>query len=252
MARIALITPTGARPKQMEFCAQFMKQQTYDGEVIWVIVDDAEPTTTDHVKHDFRAGWQICKIYPKPSWSIGENTQGRNIMTGINYLQGFVDFKEIPAIFIIEDDDYYKPIYLAEMMRRWNPDAYDIMGESQTIYYNVAVRGWLRNKNDPWSSLFQTCFHPRIIPVVEHFQHKQFIDMSLFSAIDPSRRRLFRADDLAIGIKGQAGRKGIGGGHSKMIGCYEHDPEGLILKKFIGDDAKYYLHGSDNSDIPNA
>jgi len=47
---IALITPTGARPKQIRLCAEWMKRQTYNGSVLWIVVDDAIPITVDLIQ----------------------------------------------------------------------------------------------------------------------------------------------------------------------------------------------------------
>ena len=46
---IALITPTGARERQIQLCAQWMKQQTYTGDVTWIIVDEAIPVTDNFI-----------------------------------------------------------------------------------------------------------------------------------------------------------------------------------------------------------
>lgn len=242
---IALITPTGGRPWQTALCAEFMRRQTYAGPVLWAVVDDCLPRTTDCIAADFRTGWQVLKVYPDHVWQAGENTQGRNLLAAIEALRGACDYAALEAVFIIEDDDYYKPCYLDEMLRRWDAARMDVLGERCTLYYNVAVRGWLRNKNDPWSSLFQTCFHPRASPAFEALHYKQFIDLHFWKCIDPERRSLFLGNDLAIGIKGQAGRAGIGGGHARMMACYEPDPQLTKLTQLLGDDTSYYYECCD-------
>lgn len=82
-----------------------MKEQTYTGTVIWMIVDDGDPVTTDFITDDFREGWTIQKIYPKPVWQKGQNTQGRNLAAGIREIKKL----DPELIFIVEDDDYYSP-----------------------------------------------------------------------------------------------------------------------------------------------
>lgn len=42
---IVLITPTGARKNQFELCMRWMLRQTYQGNVVWIIVDDPVPVT---------------------------------------------------------------------------------------------------------------------------------------------------------------------------------------------------------------
>jgi hypothetical protein len=135
---IVLITPTGGRPDQISICSHLMHKQTYQGKVVWIIVDDCIPQTTDFINVDFRENWTIIKIYPIPSWSSGQNTQARNILVGINTLLASYPKEEIEAIFIIEDDDYYKPVYLQRMTEQLK--GFDIAGEINTIYYNVVHR----------------------------------------------------------------------------------------------------------------
>lgn len=232
---IVLITPTGARPRQIKLCAEYMHRQTYKGQVIWIVVDDAVPSTTSFIRDDFRTGWQIININPHPSWQHGQNTQGRNIRAGIEAIRRVCNIQEVEAVFIIEDDDYYKPQYIEVMVDKLR--GYDIAGEMLTVYYNVTLHCWLRNANRRWSSLFQTAFHPRIIPVLEQLYAEKFIDCVLFQAL--TNKNLFEAGDLAIGIKGQRGRDGIGAGH-RPLPHYEPDPSGMMLFAFIGNDAKNY------------
>ena len=241
---IALITPTGARPAQIELCAKFMQAQTYAEPVLWIIVDDAEPVTTDFIKHNFKLNWTILKVYPAPPWRAGQNTQGRNIMAGLNALRAAYDLAKIKAIYIIEDDDYYSPPYLHEMRQRL--EGYDIAGELYTVYYNVTLRCWLRNHNIYWSSLFQTAFTVNAIPALERVITKKFIDCHFFPAV--TRKNMFFGHDYAVGIKGQQGRCGIGMGH-KPLASYINDPLGLELYKLIGDDVKHYIHDWDYSNV---
>jgi len=227
---IVLITPTGARPEQFEICAGLMKAQDYKDKVLWIIVDDAEPITTDNVQIDFRENWAIKKIYPHPVWEPGQNTQGRNLAAGINEAKKH----KVDAIFIIEDDDYYKPCYLRLMTEKLK--GYDIAGEMNTIYYNVKLRRWIENKNDVWSSLFQTCFTPKVIPIFEKLYGEKFIDFVLFRQV--KKVNLFD-EKWSIGIKGQNGRAGIGAGH-QWLNHMAPDPELKKLKELIGNDVKYY------------
>jgi hypothetical protein len=114
---IALITPTGGRPKQIQLCAEFMRKQDYKGKVLWVLVDDVLPNTVDCVDLvDFRKSWQIVKVFPSPVWSVGQNTQARNLLIGIEIVK---NHKDVEAVFIIEDDDYYNPQYLLNRALRF-------------------------------------------------------------------------------------------------------------------------------------
>lgn len=229
---IALLTPTGGRPKQIELCARWMKNQDYKGQVLWIIIDDCKPKTTDFIKDDFRENWTIKKIHPYPQWQEGQNTQGRNIAEGINEVKKH----NVESIFIIEDDDYYKPCYLSAMTEKIK--GFDLAGERNTIYYNVKLRRWIENKNDVWSSLFQTAFTPKIIPLLESCYGEKFIDYVLFRIA--KNVNLFDTGKLSIGIKGLNGRQGIGAGHT-WVQHMHPDIDGVKLEELIGSDSKYYL-----------
>jgi hypothetical protein len=235
---IALLTPTGNRPKQIELCAEFMKRQDYKGDVLWVIVDDAEPKTINFIKNDFRENWKIVKIYPEKKWQPGMNTQASNMLTGIET----INKHKVEAVFIIEDDDYYKPKYLSSMLKKLN--GFDIAGEQNTIYYNVVRKTWYPNMNRLHASLFQVVFTEKMIPVFRNVcqEHCKFIDMRFFRRAYGEKRKvnLFDNEHLSIGIKGLLGRTGIGFGHRVNVNKMKPDPDMIKLKELIGKDYTYY------------
>jgi hypothetical protein len=235
---IALITPTGARAEQFKLCQMFMERQTYRGDVIWIIVDDCLPLTTNSVGEGFKDKWTIIKVYPTPAWMPGDNTQGRNIQYGINVLFRNYKEKDIEAVFIIEDDDYYRPIYLESMMSRFGN--FDTIGERNTIYYNVLFRGYVTNDNIKHASLFQIAFTPKVLPIFEQCYSQKFIDFVFFSLA--KNVNLFNAGNLAIGIKGMRGRPGIGAGHVRAMYNSQNrlDLSMNWLHGQIGEDARLY------------
>lgn len=243
---IALITPTGARPRQMQLCARYMQRQTFAGDVVWVIVDDCQPLTTEFITDDFRAGWHIMRVHPRPPWHEGQNTQGRNLIAAVNALLKAYRREEITAIGIIEDDDYYKAHYLQTMTERIA--GYQLAGETHTVYYNVQYRRWHENQNAAWSSLFQTFFTPAVLPQFTKLYSEKFIDYALFRLVT-ERVNLFRTPaKLAIGIKGMCGRTGIGAGH-RFTTYLRPDYDMLKLKEFIGEDYRNYVDDWDSCDL---
>jgi len=235
---IALITPTGGRPKQIELCAKFMKYQDYEGEVLWIVIDDCEPITTGFIGDDFKDNWQVLLIYPKDKWIKGMNTQAKNLLIGLE----IIEKREVEAVFIIEDDDYYCPQYLSTMMEKMK--GFEVAGQMCTVYYNPIFRGWMRNANWKHASLFQVAFTPNMIPTFKKscLNKRAFIDMSFFRSMAGTDHKvnLFNGKDLAIGIKGLPGRTGIGMGHRAEVKMYR-DLEFVKLKELIGDDYMYYL-----------
>jgi hypothetical protein len=235
---IALITPTGARPRQIELCAKWMKNQTYKGKVLWVIVDDAIPPTIDHITKDFKEGWVIEKVFPTETWNKKSgSTQARNILKAIEVVR---EYKETVSVFIIEDDDYYAPNYLEFMVEKlkWHR----LVGERNTRYYNINIKGCRECANTTHGSLFQTAFRVCLLNAFEHCAklNPKFIDLKFWRTVPFSHSHLFISEErLSIGIKGMKGRDGIGAGHT---------PDKLFfvkaeLEEFIKkEDAKEYLN----------
>jgi hypothetical protein len=247
---IVLITPTGGRPAQINLCAHFMKRQTYTGKVTWIIVDDCNPRTTDNIQND-KENWNIIKVYPNPPWGQGQNTQGRNIAEGINTMLSNYKQEEIEGIFIIEDDDYYKPFYLERMTPRFS--GYQAIGEKNTVYYNVYFRTSFTHINTGHSSLFQTAFTMESLSKFEDCLNQKFIDMAFWTGL--SRVNLFNDGNLSIGIKGMPGRYGIGSGHTRLRNM-PSDYNWEYLTQLIGkEDAalytRYFRGGSQQQSIFN-
>jgi hypothetical protein len=222
----------------------WMIRQTYMGKVTWIIVDDAYPRTTDKVLTYFRDNWDIIKVYPEPPWQ-GQNTQARNIDAGIKVITERFNREDIKAIFIIEDDDYYRPVYLERMMANFGN--YHLIGETNTIYYNVSHRRYITNPNNIHASLFQTAFTYDAIPYLNESLHAKFIDCVLWQKV--VNRHLFYENVLAVGMKGLPGRAGIGAGHSRAMNM-RADPGMNYLKALIGEDAKYYEGYYRDSNFP--
>lgn len=215
----------------------YMRRQTYQHPVTWVVVDDCNPRTTDDLQTDFKARWTILKTYPTPTWRPGENTQGRNLNAAINIILHNFQLSDVECIFFIEDDDYYRPEYLERMMQYW--DGGGLLAETNTIYYNALMRHYLVNANTAHGSLFQTAMSPLAIPYLKKVLHERFIDFALWRSTPGGK--LFHEYDLAVGIKGLPGRGGIGGGHATVPNGFMRDLDMRFLKYKIGDeDAKLY------------
>jgi hypothetical protein len=234
---IALITPTGVRADQFILCAKWMQRQDYKESVLWIIVDDGVLITTNCVQPGFRDNWEIVKVYPKPSWNKNSNTQGRNIGAGIETLLNNKNIDQIKAVFIIEDDDYYRANYLTEMMKRFG--TYWLIGETNTIYYNVQWRQHCDNNNRQHSSLFQTAFTCDSIRLLLTCLNQKFIDADLWARA--TNKYLFHAGTLSVGIKGMPGREGIGAGHRRNS-YFIMDESVIYLTQLIGlEDAQHYF-----------
>jgi hypothetical protein len=222
----------------------FMKRQTYAGDVTWIIVDDCIPRTTDAIQQGFKDKWTIVKINPTPNWSHGMNTQSRNMRAATDFVLSYFKEGEVTALFIIEDDDYYKPQYLERMMARLN--GYKVLGEMNTIYYNVFYRNYFINRNTSHVSLFQLAFKPEMIPLFTSCYDDRFVDFKFFEKLHAQgfvgrgEVSMFNEGNLAIGMKGMSGRPGIGAGHGRLMNM-RPDPHLTFLSSQISpEDVQLY------------
>jgi glycosyltransferase involved in cell wall biosynthesis len=235
---IALITPTGARPQQIQLCVEWMKRQIYKGEVLWVVVDDAVPITTDFIQDDFKQNWKVVRCYPRPKWEQGQNTQKRNLLAAVNELE---KHDGVDYVFIIEDDDYYTPEYLDKMVRYLK--GYDAVGQTKSTYFNVVTGKVKKHSNTRHSSLFQTAIHInklRTFKDILSSDASTFIDIHLWGALQGSKVHLFNSVDLSIGMKGLPGRDGIGIGHRVKGVSFKYPMKKKALMDLIGIDYEKY------------
>jgi hypothetical protein len=205
-----------------------MLRQDYAGPVHWIIVDDGpepQPVTFE------REGWTLQVIRPAPHWQPGQNTQARNLLAGL---------REVDAgarLVIIEDDDWYR----GDWLRTVNIPLHEreLVGECRARYYNVATRRGKQLTNTQHASLCSTAMRGAAIDTFRWSceRNQKFIDLELWRK---HRSRYLFGGGRVCGIKGLPGRGGIGMGHSKDF-AGTHDPDGRILREWIGDDADLYL-----------
>ena len=218
---LTLLTATGARPEAWAICERLMARQTYAGPVRWIIVDDgpeAQPVAFQ------RAGWTLEVVRPQPYWEAGQNTQARNLAAGLDW----IDNDE--RLVIIEDDDYYAPGYLADVAR-WL-ERRELVGESHARYYNIATGRGKNMHNERHASLCSTAMRGDGIRAFRKAvaSADKFIDMTLWRSM-PGK---LYATRHVVGIKGIAGRGGIGSGHRDTFG------HPMNLADWIGEDASLY------------
>lgn len=205
-----------------------MLKQTFLGEVRWIIVDDGpEPQKVTFE----RENWHLVIVRPSPFWEEGQNTQARNLKEGLKLVG------EDDRLVIIEDDDYYDKDWLRVV--NIHLEHSELVGESFAHYYNVESKTYRRMTNMNHSSLCSTAMRGSAIKKFEQLCVPQvkFIDINLWQAV--KRKALFTGNRV-IGLKGLPGRGGIGIGHSDGFSG-QHDADGSVLRRWLGDDAKEYL-----------
>lgn len=228
MIDVTLITPTRDQPMGIGLCEVYMARQTYAGTVQWIVVDDGDTpaTLTRGQTHVRRAG----------ASAPGPISFCQNLLAAIPLVQG-------AAVAIIEHDDYYAPNHLDRLVAQLSRGAL-IAGDDEQVYYHVHQRCWRRFQNIG-ASLCQTGFQASLLPLFERIvqitlrRQRIGVDYAFWQAVPDAVKSLERTATV-VGIKGLPGRPGLGIGH-RPNGHWTHDPDGRMLRQWIGADADRYL-----------
>ncbi len=197
---ITLITPTGDRPEAFELTRRWIESQTRKANQ-WIVVDDGIVPLPERL----RLGIEYVRRNP----TKGERcTLNINIATALSRVKG-------RKIFIIEDDDWYGPTYIETMLGYL--DTYDLVGEGNARYFNLAAMKYRRIKNAVHISLCQTGFNRSLLSTFEKYiPGDPFIDKRFWDSVDNKFIFLDLEDKLHLhcSIKGLRGRRGIAVGHN--------------------------------------
>lgn len=238
--KVSLITCTGDRREAWELCREWVNRQTAKPDQ-WIVVDDGVERSVSmcgQVEDSWRQD-QAHQIAIMPSPMPGKNSLLRNLRLALTDVTGDL------ALFI-EDDDYYPPNYIEEMIKlfeRSNRPA--IFGARKRAYYHLPTRRYRYFENLKFTSLAQTGISREgletvAMPLADSYDGNHF-DVELW-------KRFKKAKDFAlvptigarvIGFKGMPGRGGIGVGH-RPDGNWSKDRYGEVLKKLVGADAIHY------------
>lgn len=225
---ISIIIPTGARPEAYALCERWVKTQTLQPNEI-IVIDDGEIPTEITL--------DATVILPERKWSLGDNTQKRNLLIGLGEASGEI-------VCILEDDDYYAPNYLEVMHKELtNPRySFEAVGELNSRYYNLKHRKYRLLNNTSFAPLCQTIFRRSLIPILKEviIESDSKFDVRFWKRLT-CPRYLFPDTKVTVGMKGMPGRPGLGVGHNSEGSNWQQDTENLDhLFKWIGDDALAY------------
>lgn len=233
--KISIITPTGARPESFELCLQWVKRQTKPADE-WIIIDDGEDKLD--LSNLEIPGTDIVVVHPEKVWRLGDNTQKRNMLIGLDCSKGDV-------LAVIEDDDWYAPNYIEAMYAELMNPRYHLeaVGELNSRYYNIRYRKWCILNNSSFSPLCQTMFRRTLVPVLKQVlaEGDTRFDIRFWRKLT-CPRYLFPETKLTVGMKAMPGRPGLGIGHNPDTPSWRQDNAELDhLRKWIGDDAEAYM-----------
>ena len=228
MSGISVLTPTSGRPEAFRLCERWMARQSYKGDLQWIVADDgADPAPCT-------MGQTVIRRQPirDPAKSFRGN------------LVAALETVKHDKVCIVEDDDHFHPSFL-RCMSLWL-DGKKLCGEAHSRYYQVPRRRFHVFDNTKHACLSGTGFRAEVIPwIIERLRDlKGFnIDMKLWreGPVKPEDRLLWPQSEMVVGMKGLPGKQGLGIGH-KLDQRHKHDPEGDVLRQWIGkEDAQTYF-----------
>ena len=245
--KISIITPTGGRATAFALCERWMKRQTLKPDE-WIVVDDYEKPTK------CKMGQKV--IRREPFWQPGQMTLQRNLLEALKVVTGDI-------IFIIEDDDWYSPNYIENMVKKFETlsegksisESSLLIGEGHCIYYQLRNYTYMIHSNMNHASLFQTGFTKDLIPkindlLIKHIDQMYF-DTFLWKEINDCNKCLFLTKlPWSIGIKGLVDRRFVGTfGHFQQLPYFDEKYCNFLQKIMDGKDAKFYMNISEYLNI---
>jgi hypothetical protein len=217
---ITVITPTGDRPDAFALCEKWMSQQTYTGQIQWIVVDDGNRPTTCTMGQE--------RILERP---IPEHSLCRNLRSAIPSVRG-------EYIFVVEDDDYYAPHYLSTMVGRLRRA--DLVGEFGAKYYYLKHQSFRHNhQSEHHASLCRTGMSRAVLDTLRQCARGAHpsVDLRLWRMWKGSTFSWRDAEgdqSLCVGIKGVEGRQSHGWRPSRSA---VYDAGLHTLEKWVGAEA---------------
>lgn len=180
---IILITPDrGDRPEFLDMCIEMMARQTIK---LMALALDNKKAESD--KPDITQRYR--RTYQRLSQSI----------------------KEVDLIFFIENDDYYSPTFIEQMVNEWMKAGQpDLFGTSYTTYYHIGLRKYFTFNHPERSSMMNTIIKPNL-NINWPPDNEVFTDMFLWTREDcfnGSKAVWTPPQGLSIGIKHGVGKCG--------------------------------------------
>jgi glycosyltransferase involved in cell wall biosynthesis len=224
---LSLITCTGGRPEAFALLERYILDQNYQKPFEWIIVDDVDPPTIEGpiVPYCHRR-----YIRPAHKWQPGAHTLTANLIAGAAVATG-------EKLLFIEDDEIYRPGYLASMEAML--DAHPLAGQAPARYYHVGQRAYKEIANHRHASLCQTGIRRELLSKFLNIcrnadPQRPFVDLTLWNGSGAISREF-----QVVSIKGMPGRGGIGSGHRPAHG-YGLDPKLAVLKEWAPEAWHHY------------
>lgn len=232
MRSLSLVTPTHNRPHAFKLCEQWIRRQDYQHPFQWIVVDDGDEPVTPTMQQEY---FRLQTVNdPRESFRA-------NYLKALEHVSG-------DTIVFIEDDDWYSADYLTHMAGLLTTSR-TLVGQRSPRYYNVRYRKWLIHANATChSSLCQTAVDIKWLPTIRRFLESsptpERLDTFLWKrlGVPQEDKRLEPRSTKCVGIKGMS-KSFVGIHHTdRSLRYYNRDPNGDILRSWIGNEADEYLN----------
>ena len=231
--KISVITPTGGRPLAFELCELWMSRQTQKPDE-WIVVDDFPIPTTCTMNQRI--------IRRTPFWNPNSgHTLQYNLIEAMKIVTGDI-------ILIMEDDDWYSPFYIENMVKKFLTPTCEgldrhLIGAAIYSYFSINTSTYHIINNTSHSSLSQVCFTKRLLTqiniLLKYFQNAHVFDFELWRYAKCNKITFLTKTQWCVGIKGLPGRPGVTAEHRRQLPF--SDPNFLQLEEWIGkEDVQIY------------
>jgi glycosyltransferase involved in cell wall biosynthesis len=199
--KIGIVIPTKDRPEFLEHAKYLLSLQTRQPDVV-EIVDDVTDLATD-ITWRYRHGVE------------------RILAKGVD------------VILFWEDDDYYLPCYIEEMIKGWERSGKpDIFGHVITVYYHIVWRMYSYRKHRGRASMMNTMITKEAAQKITWCNDTEsFTDLHLWNIL---KGVSIDAPQMFIGIKHGTGTC-VTHGHSSLELYGANDEDYEYLKGFVKD-----------------
>ena len=221
-ADVVLFTPTRDRGRAFSYCERWMARQTFSGTALWVVVDDGDEPVTP----------SLGQLHLRRAPSAKKATLADNVLAAIPIMD------RVGKAIVIEDDDWYAPTYVEEIVRRLNAGA-QIVGTTRSRYYHLPTMMYKEHTNWFHSSFCSTAVSGEGIHHMQAAARKLqpregiFVDMELWHKHRILRRDLFAGNHLVCGLKGWPGRKNLCA-LSVRLPVFMLDRDGKVFTMWVG------------------
>lgn len=210
MTKVALLIPTrGDRPEFLKNCLRQIEAQTVKADHVELVDDQPQ-------SHHVDITWRY--------------------RTGYDRLRG----KGFDIIFLWEDDEWYAPWYIEEMLKAWEAQHRpNLFGTRYTIYYHIMLQKYFTMRHDDRASAMNTMIKPDMtFPWCNDAD--PFTDMHLWFRPEFDRKLFLPNRVLAVGMKHGLTITG-GKGHVNRLHQYINDDGGFLKNTLDPDSYQFFF-----------